>query len=181
MSDLSETKVCPFCAETIKAAAKLCPFCRSQQKRFQVWLPEFSVGLVGLGFAILAVFFSGWVLLGDSGVGGRSFSGHRNDLIVFGSRLSWRTNNSKFWLSGLVTNEGVYSWRVHELEVRFLDNQTNLLEVRHPEFEEKFVVQPGQDHAFQIDLGRLIFTNVDVPLQVRVQNASDGDRPWKSD
>ena len=43
-------KVCPLCAEPIKAAAKVCPFCRAPQTRLAHWRPY-----LGLGFSAFAL------------------------------------------------------------------------------------------------------------------------------
>jgi len=70
---------------------------------------------------------------------------------------------------------------VHELELRLLDAQGNLLDVRHPDVSEAFVVQPRGEAAFRVGLGEVVFTNRGVAHQVRVQSATDGNLPAKSD
>jgi hypothetical protein len=84
-------------------------------------------------------------------------------------------------MTGIVTNGGEYPWRIQELEVRFLDERSHLLDVRHPKVKDAFVIQPRQEHGFRVELGGLAFTNNNVTHQVRVQMATDGDRPFKPD
>ena len=86
-----------------------------------------------------------------------------------------------FWMTGIVTNQGKHPWRIQQFEVRFQDERGNLLDVRHPDVKDSFVVQPHQEHGFSVELGELVFTNSNVTNLVRVQTATDGDRPIKSD
>jgi hypothetical protein len=53
--------------------------------------------------------------------------------------------------------------------------------VSHPDVKDLFVVQPRQKHGFRVELNRLVFTNNNVAHQVRVQMATDGNRPLKPD
>ncbi len=181
MTDGNATKVCPMCAEAIKAAAKLCPFCRTRQSRFVMWGYELAIALPGITVFALLIAVIAWLVPEEHGVGGRNFARHRNDLVVVGTTVGRATGKPGFWLTGLVTNQGVHPWRVQELEVRFLDRQGRLLDVRHPDVKEFFVVQPRQDHGFRVELGELSFTNSDVSQQVRVQTATDGDRHLNPD
>lgn len=117
----------------------------------------------------------------EKGVGRHSFAGHRNDLVVLGTSLDRAKAKPDFWLTGVITNKGEHPWRVHELEVRFMDERGGLLDVRHPEVKELFVMQPRQEHGFKVELGQVVFTNSHVSHQIRVQIATDGDRPLKPD
>lgn len=72
--DATETKVCPFCAETIKTAAKVCPFCRSKQGRYVLLRQELLVGFPALLLIIGAVVFLAVGMPEDGAVVGRSFS-----------------------------------------------------------------------------------------------------------
>lgn len=180
MSELETTKVCPLCAETIKSAAKICPFCQSRQSRFAIsgnmvvpWLGGVSLVLVLAVFAL--------IVPGEKVFLEQNFARHREDLAVHQVVLGQSKGKPEFWLTGMVTNRSEHPWRIHELEVRFLDSQNHLLDVRNSEVKELFVVQAHQEHAFRVELGSLVFTNTDVSHQIRVQTATDGNRPFNKD
>ena len=181
MGDVTQTKACPLCAETIKAAAKLCPFCRAHQSRFALWREQLGQLFLALSLMALLGLVCYWVFPEDVPSRGRNFASHRGDLRVSRTSLERAKKKSEFWLTGYVINSGSYPWRVRELEVRLVDTQGNLLDVRHPSVSDPFVVPPGAEGAFRVELGEVVFTNSSVVHQVRVQTASDGNLPAKSD
>ena len=62
-----------------------------------------------------------------------------------------------------------------------MEAEDNLVDVYHPKISETFVVQPHQEQAFRVELGRLAFTNIGIVARVRVQAATDGNFPAKTD
>ena len=181
MDSDQNVKVCPLCAEPIKAAAKVCPFCRAPQTRLAHWGPYLGVAfsaLVMLAFVGLACV---WLFPDAFRSEGRSFAPYRAHLVVGRTSLERDQRKPEFWLSGYITNTGNYPWRVQELEVRFTAGEGKLVDVCHPEISEKFVVQPHQERAFRVGLGRLVFTNSGIVAGVRVQAATDGNFPAKTD
>jgi hypothetical protein len=177
------TKVCPLCAETIKVAAKVCPYCRTRQTRFALLKGEIR----GF-FTVLAVLVVGGLILDrvflDKSEQKASFAFvlHKHDLTVGHTEWVAAEKENAYWLTGFVTNQGAFSWRVHELEVRIMDAQTNMLDVQHVELgkDENFVIQPGQDHAFKIQFETpLLDTNSS--LAVYVKRATDGRKNYDSD
>ena len=180
MGDESQTKTCPLCAETIKAAAKVCPFCQARQGRAARWRGQLGPVLSGVCMLALLGLVCYWALP-DVPASGRKFARHREELRVLRTSLEREKKKPDFWLTGCVTNAGHFPWRVHELELRFLDPQGNMLDVRHPDVSEAFVVKPHDENAFHVGLGEVVFTNRSVVHQVRVQSATDGNLPAKSD
>lgn len=180
MGDVSQTKACPLCAETIKAAAKVCPFCQGRQGRFAFWQEQLAPVISLMLLLVLLGLLCYWALP-DVPESGRKFARHREDLRVLRTSLEREKKKPEFWLAGCVTNAGHFPWRVHELELRFLDAQGNILDVCHSALSESFVVPPGGENAFRVRLGELVFTNGGVVHQARVQTATDGNLPDKPD
>jgi len=180
MSDVSQSKTCPRCAETIKAAVKVCPFCQGRQGRFALWQEQLGPVLSVLLLLVLLGLVCYWVLP-DVPASGRNFARHRDDLRVLRASLEREKKKPEFCLTGYVTNAGHFPWRVHELELRFLDAQSNMLDVCHPALSDSFVVPPCGETAFRVRLGELVFTNGGVVHRVRVKRATDGNLPAKPD
>lgn len=179
-----DTKVCPLCAETIKAAAKLCPYCRSRQSRFAVLKGELTGALPALVLLIALLLLSQWPFPDETDESsGRGFARHRSELIIVRTTLELIGAKRDYWLTGYVTNKGTRPWRLHELEARFVDAQGSMVDVQHPEFKksEAFVVQPGREHAFRIQLDSRGHTNTGGLHVVRVQIATDGRKPYDPD
>jgi hypothetical protein len=169
------TKVCPFCAEYIKAAAKVCPHCQSKLVRYARLRQELGIAfgaliLMGTFIALIA-----WTAPDDERKG-RSFAGHQADLRV--ERVSVKSvgESAGFQITGIVTNVGNYPWRVREIEVRFQARNGELIEVQHPQINEPFVVQPAQEAAFCLPVYRLRPKAITAALEARVQDATDGNR-----
>jgi RNA polymerase subunit RPABC4/transcription elongation factor Spt4 len=74
MPENEQTKVCPLCAETIKAAAKVCPFCRSKQGRYALWRQELLIGGPATLVIIMAIGVIAWFAPDEKGTGGRSLT-----------------------------------------------------------------------------------------------------------
>jgi hypothetical protein len=112
---------------------------------------------------------------------GRSFAPCREQLVIGRTSLKLAAGGRESALCGYVTNTGDYPWRVRELEVRLLQGGTGLVDVLHAQIAEPFVVQPHREQAFRVGLGRLVFTNSGLAAKVRVQTATDGNLPARTD
>jgi hypothetical protein len=174
-------KVCPLCAESIKAAAKVCPYCRSSQTRLGHWGPYLllacSVAMMLIFVGLVSSRFFPDAFRPD----GRSFAPYRAQLLVTRTSLERDAKKPEFWLSGYITNTGNHPWRLQELEARFMEGENKLVDVRHVRVPEKFMMQPHQEQSFRVGLGRLVFTNSSIVARVRVQMATEGDFPAKTE
>jgi hypothetical protein len=170
------TKVCPRCAETIKAAAKVCPFCQSRQNRAVYLAWDVFCAMTGLLVIGGLIFVANWAPGSDSDDGSDlSFKIHRTELAA--TDLDWRSSGApgRYALTGYLTNSGTHAWRVSELEIRIKDQDGNLVDVAHTALEkdQRFVVPPNQRHALSIQFSSsLMKTNNQ--LSLRVQRAADG-------
>ena len=112
---------------------------------------------------------------------GLVYAGHQAELIVQRTALEKAHDKSGTWLVGYVTNMGEHPWRVHELEVRFLDANGKLADACHPSVSQPFVVEPHRENAFRVALGGLSLAGSNFVEQVRVEVATDGNRDERSD
>lgn len=174
-----ERRACPFCAESVKATAKICPFCQSRLVRHARWRQELMAGAPLLLVMVLLAGFIYWAERYTTPGRGRVFAPHRQELGVVRTQLIG--SDSGVALTGWVTNGGAYPWRVHSLEVRFLNSDGSLRDVHEPSFADPFVVQPGQEAAFRVALGKLPEMVRTAAFEVRVRQATDGNLPRKTD
>lgn len=110
---------------------------------------------------------------------GRPFAPHRQELAVESAHLEGPNHGGRYFLLGFITNSGAHPWRVERLEVRFLNPDGGLLDVLKPEVREPFVVQPGREVAFRVELGTLPDAVRAAAFEARVQSARDGNLPPK--
>jgi hypothetical protein len=181
MAENEQTKVCPLCAETIKVAAKVCPFCRTRQSRFTVIKGELAGAFFVIALLGGLIVAGSWLFPDDSdSTSAGDFVRHRDELPVVRTVLEGAEEHQRFWLSGYVTNKGGRPWRIHKLEVRFLDARGNLLEVQHRPFtkDNAFVVQPNSEHAFRIELYGVPNSVTGVVQKVLVESATDGRKNY---
>src|ERR1051325_6789733 len=140
MADI-ENKVCPLCAETIKAAAKLCPHCRHWQYRFSLQNPQVAVtiwiALCIAGLVCALAFVE--KLFGPK----QDFAEYQDQITIVSSEFSHRMAGSNLMVTvvGIMTNQSNVSWKDVGLEARFFDNEGRLLDA---------VVQTGDYHGVSI-------------------------------
>jgi len=180
MAENEPTKICPLCAETIKAAAKVCPHCRKVQKR---WLFVTRYDLLALATA--AVFIVTICLLPKLFFGSRSFSSSRNKIVVLNSKLSLSVQemggSTNVVAMGILTNSSDYSWRMGEFELRFLNATGNVIDAATGRDSDGFTVLPHSDHSFRL----VFYSQSSIPehagYAVSVRSASDPHKSFWED
>lgn len=166
------TQTCPHCAETIRAAARLCPCCQSPLTRRAQWRPViWSAGAVAS--LVAAAVLAEHILEPSEAFLGRDFARHRGELTIVRAALESPRASRDWWFSGFVTNRGAIAWRVKEFEVRQFDAAGRLADAFHATLAEPFVVPPGQEHAFRLNLGTRDGSPEPPRCEARVQLAVD--------
>ncbi len=143
------SRVCSYCAEPVKNAAKICPHCRQ-------WLSVFSLRnpIVVSTFLIFFILIFAVALicsiqrLFDPGI---DFSPYRNDISIVESRMNF-SNDEKdpmLYLVVLVTNKTDVAWRSIQFDARFFDKSGTLIDTcDYP--VSSLVIPPHAESALRI-------------------------------
>lgn len=125
----AETKICPQCAETIKAAAKKCPRCRSGLIKTKTtgW---FELGASGFLFFAPLILLA-WLVRGLNEPG-ETFDQHRSQIIVTNTTTHYsRSDNANIIaVVGYLVNESSFSWKSLQLEAQFFDANGKLVDTK---------------------------------------------------
>ena len=152
MAENESTKVCPHCAETIKAAAVVCPHCRYWQKKWSLYNPKV---LTLLGIVVMTVYFIGVGIFMDKVFGPkRDFAEFRDQIVVVDSQVSHRMWSSNIWVAvvGVVTNRSDAGWKNVGMEAQFFDKSGTLVDTIAADGDYRgFAVLPHGEAAFKIE------------------------------
>jgi hypothetical protein len=159
MAENESTKVCPHCAEIIKAAAKVCPHCRYWQKKWSLYNPKV---LAPFFLVFMTVYCAGIGIFMDSMFGPKEqFATYRNDISVIGSQFSQRISTSGcdsnvsmyVTVVGTLTNRSNIAWKDVSVEAQFLDKsgkQFDAITVNADGYRG-VVILPHGEAAFKIE------------------------------
>jgi hypothetical protein len=133
MVETEQTKICPLCAETIKAAAKVCPHCRTWQKKWSFQNPQTtqSVGAI-IWLVVIIVVLIGLGCFLDHLIGPkRDFVPYQGRIAVVSSEVSFRMSGSNLTVSvvGVITNQTDFAWKNVGLEARLFGKDGKLIDV----------------------------------------------------
>jgi hypothetical protein len=155
MAETEQTKVCPLCAETIKAAAKVCPCCHHWQKKWSLRNPQTrqSIGailsLIVIFGAIMGVGYFFDYLLGPK----RDFAQYQSQVIVMNSATSYGIVDSNLMVSvvGVITNQSTFGWKDIGVEAQFYNKDGKLIDVIQAEGEFGILtILPHSEASFKI-------------------------------
>src|SRR5690242_2478766 len=120
-----EKRVCPFCAEVIKARAKLCPHCRQwlTLKSFRhplVMMLTHVVPALGMWLVLTMALFSN---LENFQNPKPYYSEFPDALKIVESRMNWAQTDKGpcVFLTGVLTNTSPVAWKSVEFDCRFFD------------------------------------------------------------
>jgi len=159
MAETEQTKVCPHCAETIKAAAKVCPHCRYWQKKLSLYNPQTAAIL---WIIVCLAFFSCFGIFWDRMFGPKKeFATYRDEITVVNSQLSQRIStsgcdsnvNMYVTVVGTLTNHSDIAWKDVGVEAQFLDKsgrQFDAITVNADEYRGVTILPHGEA-AFKIE------------------------------
>jgi hypothetical protein len=153
MNESAETKVCPHCAETIKAAAKVCPHCRYAQKRWSLYNPQM---LATVWMILCFVAMAGLGIFFEKAFGPKEqFATYRDDIAVVGSQFSHRISDSNLvnTVVGMLTNRSDVEWKDVGVEARFFDKSGKEIDAITVKAEDyrAVAILPHGEVAFKIE------------------------------
>jgi hypothetical protein len=159
MTQAEPTKVCPHCAETIKAAAVVCPHCRYWQKKWSLYNPKV---LGALGLILMTAYIVGVGIFTDTVFGPKEqFAVYRNEITVVSSQPSHRISTSGcdsnvnvyVTVVGTLTNHSNVSWKDVGVEAQFFDKAGKLFDAITVNADEyrSVTILPHGEAAFKIE------------------------------
>ena len=174
MSESAETKICPHCAETIRAAAKVCPRCRTRLERERWSAFRWLGATLPLAAFLAAVLLASWWLR-DVGGAARLFEDYRDRLVVSDTTMHY----SRFACSNVVStigylrNESSCPWQDVQLEVQYFDAGNRLVDTKTQTLKYQ-ELPAGATEAFRIRAVAAADEADYVSHKVFVRTAKDG-------
>jgi hypothetical protein len=145
------SRLCPFCAEAIKPAAKLCPRCRQWLTLRSLRNPTISIWLLGAPMiAIFIVMGQGLLNSMDRIINPKPYyADFPQTLRVVESRMNWAHTSYglRIYLTGILTNPGPIAWRDIEFDCRFYDAKGGMVDAANA--HARLTIQPNDDAAFR--------------------------------
>jgi hypothetical protein len=171
MNETAETKICPLCAEKIKAAAKVCPYCRKSQRRW-VFVTCYDVMAIFVALCSLGVF----IFILASFRMGRTYAPARDHIEILNSQFAVESNetSTNLIISGVISNGSTYAWSVGELETRFFDKEGKITDATT---DSVFItILPHSEQAFRTEAYEMSKIPEYASYKIRVTSVRDPRR-----
>jgi predicted nucleic acid-binding Zn ribbon protein len=145
------TRTCPFCAETISAAAKLCPRCRQWLSWHSLRNPAVSASVMGC--TVLVCFFvMVWAILRTLDHAFNPppyYTEFPNALQILESRMNWVSTKDgpRIYVTGTLTNQSPLAWTSLEFDCRFFDAQGRMVDAANA--RGGLTIRSNDDSAFR--------------------------------
>jgi hypothetical protein len=168
-----ERRICPFCAEVIKAEAKLCPRCHQwlTLKSFRhplVILLLHVVPVTVLWVALIAVTFSSLDRLQNPKP---YYSDFPDSLKIIEAHMNWAQtgNGLRIYVAGILTNTSPVAWREGEFDCRFFNARGVMIDADTG--RGHIDVGPHCESAFRVAIAPAAPTNNYASFKIFVGNA----------
>ena len=144
------SKICPYCAERINAAAKICPWCRQWLSVFSLRNPAVFTVVFYSFFLVCAIGFLAFLQrVVKPGV---DFSPYRDSIPIVESRMNLQADDKQPMVNVVVvvTNKSDLAWKNVQLDTRFYDKAGVLIDAR--EYTDSSMILSHGELAFRIRL-----------------------------
>lgn len=145
------SRICPFCAESINLVAKLCPRCRQWLTIRSLRNPAVFIWLHGGLLAAVWIVMGFWFLRAMNRLENPKpyYSAFPQALRVVESRMNWAQtkDGQRIYLTGILTNQSPVAWRGIEFDCRFYNSAGVMVDAANA--RASLTIQPNDDSAFR--------------------------------
>jgi hypothetical protein len=171
--DPASRRTCPYCAESIKREAKVCPRCRQWLTLRSLRNPAIAVWVYGFPHLVIYALMAVLILTAVNRFQNPKpdYTDFFTSLRVMESRMNWAetSNGPRIYITGILTNQSDIAWRDIELECRFFDTNSVLVDAAHP--HAGLTIQPHDDAAFRAVVTPIRATNDYASFRLSVTTA----------